>query len=185
MYMEEFFKKTTIINLIASLLFLGIGIILATNPVITLNIITYVVEIVLMLWGIIAVINYIKVDSKYDAFGFGFVQAVICILLALFLIINSNIIISILPICIGIFMIFGSLARIQVAIKLNALGQRTSILYILLAILMFTIGIVIVYNPFTTAAIIIQALGIAIISYSIIDIIEGISIVRFLNRINV
>ena len=82
-------------------------------------------------------------------------------------------------------MVFGSLSRIQVAIKLNAWGQQTSLLYILLAVLMFAIGLVIICNPFKVASIIVQALGFGIIAYSVLDIISGIGVLRFLNKISI
>ncbi|MBQ8043460.1 MAG: DUF308 domain-containing protein [Clostridia bacterium] len=183
--MEDFLKKGTIVNLISTLLFLVVGIILVTNPVITLNVVTYVVETILIVWGIITIINYVRVESRHDVFSLGFVQGVVCILLALFLIVNPNILIIILPVCIGIWMVFGSLSRIQIAIKLNAWGQRTSGWYIFLAVLMFAIGLVIICNPFKTATIIVQALGIGIIAYSVLDIIEAVGVLRFLNKIDV
>lgn len=183
--MGEFLKRGTIINLISTLLLLVIGIILVKNPVITLNIVAYTVETILIVWGIITIVNYVRVESKHDVFSLGFVQGVVCILLALFLIVNPRIIASILPICIGIWMVFGSLSRIQIAIKLNAWGQRTSAWYIFLAVFMFAIGLVIVCNPFKTAAIIVQALGFGVITYSVLDIISGIGILRFLNRIDI
>jgi len=183
--MEEFLKRGTIVNLISTALLLIVGIILINNPVITLNIVTYIVETLLVVWGIITIINYVRVESKHDVFSLGFVQGVVCILLALFLIVNPTIIAIIFPICIGIWMIFGSLSRIQVAIKLNAWGQKTSGWYIFLAILMFAIGLVIVCNPFKTATIIVQTLGVGIVVYSILDIIEGIGILRFLNRMDI
>lgn len=183
--MEEFLKRGTIINLISTLMLLVIGIILVKNPIITLNIVTYTVETILVVWGTITIVNYVRIESKHDVFSLGFVQGVVCILIALFLIINPGIVSSILPVCIGIWMVFGGLFRIQVAIKLNAWGQKTSGWYILLAVLMFSIGLVIICNPFRSAAIIIQALGFGIITYSILDIISGIGVLRFLNRIDV
>lgn len=183
--MEEFLKRGTIVNLISTLMLLIIGIILVKNPFITLNIVTYTVETILIVWGVITIVNYVRVESKHDVFSFGFVQGVVCILLALFLIVNPGILASILPICIGIWMVFGSLSRIQVAIKLNAWGQRTSTLYILLAVFMFAIGIIVICNPFKTAAIIVQALGLGIITYSVLDIISAIGVLRFLNKIGI
>jgi len=183
--MSEFLKRGTIINLISTLMLLIIGIILVKNPVITLNIVTYTIQTILVVWGIITIVNYVRVESKHDIFSFGFVQGVVCILLALFLIVNPKIIASILPICIGVWMVFGSLSRIQVAIKLNSWGHRTSILYILIAVFMFAIGLVVICNPFRTATIVVQALGFGIITYSVLDIICGIGVLRFLDKIDI
>ena len=174
----------SIINLIAALLFLLIGIILVTSPTITLTIVSYVIEILLIVGGIITIVNYVRVESKHDMFSFGFVQGVVCILIALFLIINPTIIVTILPICIGIFMIFGSLARIQAAINLNTWGQKASGWYIFLAVLMFAIGFVIICNPFGTARLIVQMLGVGMIIYSVFDIIQNIGIIRFLDKVD-
>ena len=182
--MEDFLKKGTIVNMLSTILFLIVGIVLVTNPIITLSVVTYAIETILIVWGTITIINYVRVESKYDVFSLGFVQGVVCILLALFLIGNPNMLASILPICIGIWMVFGSLSRIQTAIKLSAWGQKTSSLYIFLAVLMFTVGLIIICNPFKTATIIIQVLGTGIIAYSILDIIESIGILSFLNKVD-
>lgn len=183
--MGEFLRKGTIINLISEIIFLIIGIILFVNPVVTLNTVTYFVETVLIIWGIITIINYVRVESRHDFFSCGFVQGVVCILLAIFLIINPHIIITILPICIGVWMVFGSLSKIQIAVKLNAWGQKTSPWYIILAIIMFSVGIIIICNPFKTATLIVQALGMGIIVYTVFDIIQSIGIIAFLNKIDI
>ena len=180
--MEDFLKKATIINLISTIVFFALGIILVTSPVTTLAVITYIVETVLIVWGIITIINYVRVESRYDVFSLGFVQGVICILLSLFLIVNPRIITTILPICMGICMVLGSLSRIQIIIKLSAWGQRTSGAYIFLSVLMFTLGLVVICNPFETATLIVQMLGTGIIAYTVLDIIQSIGILRFLNK---
>ena len=182
--MKEFLKKGTIVNLISTLLFLIIGIVLATKPGTILNFVAYVMEVVLMLYGIITIVNYVRVESRNDVFSCGFVQGVVCILIGLFLIANPTLIVSILPICIGIWMIFGSLTRIQVAMKLSDWGCNASVWYILFSILMFTVGIVFICNPFTTMALIVQMLGIGIILYSILDAIQNIGIILFLEKID-
>lgn len=181
--MENFLKKETIISLITTLIFLIIGAILYVKPISTMAAITYIIEAVLIITGIATIINYIKVDVRYDVFSLGFVQGIVCILVALFLIVNPNLIATILPIVIGIWMIFGSLTRIQIAIKISILGSKTSVWYILFAILMFAIGIICVCNPFATTTIIIKMLGLGIVAYSIIDLIEEICILNFISKL--
>lgn len=182
--MEDFLKKATVTNLISTVVFLVIGIILVTTPITVLSVITYVVEVTLVIWGAITIINYVRVESRYDVFSCGFAQGIVYILLALFLIVNPNIITTILPICIGILIVFGSLSRIQIAIKLSAWGQRASAIYMFLAILMFALGLVIICNPFETAAVIVQMLGAGIVIYAILDIIQSIGILKFLNKMD-
>lgn len=179
--MEEFLRKGTMINLVSTLTFLFIGIILVAVPEITLAIVSYAVEIVLIVVGIMTIINYLRVESKNDVFSLGFVQGVGCILLALFLIGHPKVIHTILPVVIGIWMVLGSLSRIQISIKLSAWGQKASITYIILAVLMFSVGLVVICNPFETAALIVQMLGIGMIVYSVFDIIESVVVINFLH----
>lgn len=182
--MEEFLKKETIINLITSIVFLIIGVILYINPVTTISVMTYFIEALLIITGIITIINYIKVDVKHDVFSLGFVHGVVCILISIFLIVNPKIIATILPIVIGIWMVFGSLTRIQVAIKLSAWGSKTSIWNIVFAVIMFLLGIVFICNPYATSTILVKMLGLGIVIYAVIDMIEEISILSFIAKLN-
>lgn len=180
--MEKFLKKTTISNMAYSILFMVIGATMYSSPVATLSLITYIIEVVLVVIGAITIINYVRVESVDDAFSCGFIQGLACILLALFLIANPKSIHSILPVVIGIWMVIGSFARIQVGIKLEKFNEKASVWYIIIAILMFTLGLVVICNPFKAATVIIQLLGIAIVAYSAFDIIENTSILRILNK---
>lgn len=182
--MEEFLKKETIINLITTIVFLVIGVILYINPITTISVMTYFIEALLVITGIVTIVNYVRVDVKYDVFSLGFVHGVVCILIALFLVVNPKIIVTILPIVIGIWMVFGSLTRMQVAIKLSAWGSKTSIWHIIFAVIMFLLGIVCICNPYTTATVIIKMLGLGIVIYSVIDMIEEISILSFIAKLN-
>lgn len=183
--MGDFLKRETIINLMTSILFLLVGIMLVKNPTTTLSLVAYTIELLLIISGIATIINYVRVESKYDLFSFGFIQGVVCILIAVFLVVNPKIIAVILPITIGIWMVFGSLSKMQVTIKLNAFGQKASMGYILLSGLMFALGFIIICNPFGTAVLIVQMLGIGIVIYSAFDIIQSIGVIRFLDKMDI
>lgn len=183
--MGEFLRKTTIVNLLFTVLLLGLGIILVLNPTMTLSVISSTTEIILITAGIINIINYIRVDSGDDVFSFGFVKGVVCILVSIFLIINPTIVVTIFPICLGIFMVFGSLSQMQVAVKLTTWGHKTSLGYILLAVLMFTIGFIVLCNPFGTAVLLVKVIGVGIITYTALDIIASIGVLRFLNKVDI
>jgi len=183
--MGEFLRKTTIVNLLFTVLLLGLGIVLVLNPTMTLSVISSATEIILIAAGIVNIINFIKVDSKDDVFSFGFVKGVVCILVSIFLIVNPTIIVTIFPICLGIWMVFGSLSQMQVAVKLTAWGHKTSLGYILLAVLMFTIGFIVLCNPFGAATLLVRVIGMGIIAYTMLDIISSIGVLRFLNKVDI
>lgn len=181
--MQELLKNKTKASIVCDLIFLILGIILLISPTTVIYTVTNVVEAVLIIYGIVTVSNYLRIESKEDIFSFGFVQGALCILIAIFLIANPSILINILPVTLGIWMIFSSLTKIQVAIKLSAWGQKTSIWHVFLAILIFTIGIILVCNPFNIVKLVVELIGISLIFYSVIDIIESIGVIIFLNKI--
>ena len=180
--MKDFIIKESKIDLITSIICVIIGLILALMPAETLNFITYIIEGVFILIGTITIFNFLKVDSKKDILSIGFIQGVACILIAIFLIINPTLLVSILPICIGIWMVIGSLKKLQLIFKLGSVDVKVNFWYIMLAILMLTIGIVAIVNPFETAMFIVRMLGIGIACYSMLDLIENISILRAIKK---
>lgn len=179
--MEMFLKRIGLLNLIVSIIFISLGLILFLNPVNTISFIAYSIEILLILIGIITISSYIIVDSKYNMFSYGFVYGVICILLALFLMINPKSLITILSTIIGIWMIFGSFSKIQFGIKISLLGKNSGIFNIIMAILMFSCGMLVICNPFTAVSIILKVIGLLILIYSTLDLIENISFLRNVN----
>ena len=181
--MKDFIIKESKIDLTTSIICILLGLILALMPGETLNFITYIIEGVFILVGAITIINFLKVNSKQDILSIGFIQGVACILIAIFLIINPTLLVSILPICIGIWMIIGSLKKLQLIFKLGSVNVKVNFWYIILAILMLTIGIIAVINPFETAIFIVRMLGIGIVSYALLDFFENISILNAMKKI--
>lgn len=176
--MEKLLKRTVLTNLISSILFIFVGIVLFYYPTTMLSLMSYIVEVILIVIGIITLTNYIFVETKYNMFSYGFVYGVVCIILALFLITNPNTLVTVLSTILGIWMIFGSFNKIQFGLKLNSMGKNIGILNITLALLMFCCGLLIVCNPFEVARIIIQSLGIIVVIYSVIDIIQSITLIK-------
>lgn len=181
--MREFLEKETKLDLIGAVIYVILGVVIACMPTETLNLMTYLIESFFIIIGIITIINFIKVSSKNDIFSMGFIHAVACILIAVFLILNPTLLVSILPVCIGIWMLIGSLKKLQLIMRLGSIGVKVNFLYIIFAILMLTISVVAILNPFETAALIVRMLGIGIVVYSIFDLFENVSILKYIKKL--
>ena len=179
--MKDFLKKETKLDLFSGIIGLIIGFILMLIPVEILHIIAYFIEMFFILMGIITVIDFMRVDSKEDFFSFGFIQGMSYILISIFLILNPNLLIVILPVGIGLWMIIGGLKKVQMMLKLSSLGFKVKYMNIIFVILMFTIGIFSIFNPFETVMMI-AMLGIGIFIYNFLNIIEDIRLIKFLNN---
>lgn len=172
--MKEFFKKSINYSIGCSLLFLITGIVMFFKPIFILNWSLFIIETLLIITGISIIINYIRSEKEHEMFSYNFTYGVVCILLSLFLILNPKTVISILPVIMGIWMVIGSLIRLQFYFTIKE--NKHAIIFIIAALTMFTCGIAIICNPFEAAGIIIQSLGGIIFIYSTIDILSAILI---------
>ena len=176
--MREFINKSIKLSILSSLLFFIVGLIMFLFPTQTLNWITLVIEILLILYGAITVGTYIKADKQYDMFSYNFIFGVMSIIFAIFLMINPKFLVSIFPVVIGLWMTIGGLIKFKICFEFKE--SKLSVIYMLGAIIMFTCGIIMVFNPFAVAKGIISILGLTVGIYSLIDIIESI---MFMNHI--
>jgi uncharacterized membrane protein HdeD (DUF308 family) len=90
----------------------------------------------------------------------------------LIIILNPNLIASIIPILIGIIMIINGVSKIQFAAILKSENINNWFFTLLLAIIITCCGIIFVVNPFGGAVAITKMIGICIIIYSIIDMMD-------------
>ena len=68
--MEQFLKKMGWTSIITSLAFAVIGLIIAYNPNATFTIISYLIGIAFILFGIMKVIEYFKMKGSYDLYNY-------------------------------------------------------------------------------------------------------------------
>ena len=181
--MREFINRSIKLSIFSSFLFLIIGFIMFVFPEQTLNWITLVIEILLILYGAITVGTYIKADKQYDMFSYNFIFGVMSIVFAIFLMINPTFLVSIFPVVIGLWMTIGGIIKFKICFDFKE--SKFSIIYMIGAIIMFTCGISIVFNPFAVAKGLMTILGIAIVIYSLIDILESIMFLNHIKKFNI
>lgn len=178
-YIEKIFKKTGWISIIEDLIFAILGIILIYHPEVTIKAISYILGAIFILAGIYKTVNYISAKGKYNLYNFDLIYGLIAIILGIVTIVYSTAIGSIFRIIIGIWIIYSSLIRISVAIKLKRIDISIWIYSLLLAIAMFICGLYVTLN---TGAVIIT-IGAIILAYAIIDIIEDIIFMKNVKEI--
>ena len=79
----------------------------------------------------------------------------------------------------GVWIIYSSLMRFGLSLKLKAFEAKSWIAMLIVAVLMMICGIYIMFTP----DIIIATLGLIILAYSIMDIIEGIAFIVNVNKL--
>ena len=170
--MENFFKKVGWTSIITSLCFAILGLVIAYNPNTTLKIISYVLGGILIAYGVIKILEYFKIKEFSNIYSTELSFGVIAVLLGIVVIVASDIIEAMIRIIIGIWIVYSAIMRLGVAIKLQKFNSDNKIWVpvLIIALIMLLCGIYIITVPGT----VIMTIGIIMVVYAVMDIIEEI-----------
>lgn len=178
-YIEKIFKKTGWISILESIIFAILGAIVIWKPEGTVKVISYILGIIFIVIGIYKIINYFSAKGRYDFYNYDLIYGLMACVLGIVTIAYSNTIGTIFRIAIGIWIIYSSFIRMSLSVKLKALKLNIWGYSLCLAIVMFVCGLYITLN----SGAVIVTIGIMMIVYSIIDIIEDIIFMKNVKEI--
>ena len=177
--LKKILKKSGWISILESVIFAIIGMVLVIKPEGTIKFCAYVLGIIFICVGIYKIINYYSTKDDNDFYNYNVVYGIIAIIIGIVTMVYSSTIGSIFRIIIGIWIIYSALIRISSSIKLKNMGLKVWSYSFVLAIIMLICGIYITLN----SGVIVVTIGIMIITYSIIDIIEDIIFMKNIKEI--
>lgn len=167
-------NRTLWVSIISSIIFVLLGIILVSHPGTSLSIISYTICVLLVGNGVYQLImGYHNISlSLLDGFSGGLLSIIFGILILM----KPVALAAIIPIAIGLWFIVSSSYKLRIAIILRSRNESIWMVLCVMALLMMICGIVLIFNPLSSLVAITQFIGILIIIYSIIDIIEAVLI---------
>jgi uncharacterized membrane protein HdeD (DUF308 family) len=170
-------KKSEKSIIASSILTLVVGIMLAIYPGDTLSIITKIIGAFLMVFGVVQIINYFK-NAKEDRVGSAsFAFGIILFAVGLYIFINDASLTKFVTTIIGILICIKSVYKIQLAISLK--DYSNSWKYNLVSgLIVLSIGLIVIFYPYATAATILRVIGIALIVASVYEIIESVVVIK-------
>jgi uncharacterized membrane protein HdeD (DUF308 family) len=170
-------KKSEKSIIASSILTLVVGIMLAIYPGDTLSIITKIIGAFLMVFGVVQIINYFK-NAKEDRVGSAsFAFGIILFAVGLYIFINDASLTKFVTTIIGILICIKSVYKIQLAISLK--DYSNSWKYNLVSgLIVLSIGLIVIFYPYATAATILRVIGIALIVSSVYEIIESVVVIK-------
>ena len=180
---EKKLNKTFNISLISSFVFVIVGLFLFIKPDTTISMISYIVGSVLLIVGLINIYKYFSSESKYSMFSFELSYGVLLSIAGIFLIIDTTIFAKIINIIVGIWIIVNSITKFQYSLVLKKTKISDFLYTLLVSLLTFIWGIILLINPLESALTITQIIGIFIIVYAVLDIVDNFIIRRNINNI--
>ena len=163
---KKFLKKSGWTDIIVSLIFIIFGIMLISRPEEIVSVISILLGAIFVVMGILKIIDYYS-NGKQDNYLLAI--AVVMILVGIIIMFCTNIILSVFRILIAIWIIYSGIMNLQTSIVWKDYKSRLWLITLLLAIATIIVGIYILVN---TCAIL-QKIGIAILVYGLVNIIES------------
>ncbi len=177
--MEEFLKKTGWTSIITSVVTAIIGVSIIRNPGALMNVVAYILGIVFIGFGIVKLISYFVAKGTYDFYNYEMVFGILAIIMGIVTIAYRETIATIFRIVIGIWILYSGLMRLGLVSKLKSLGIKEWKTALVIAILILLSGVYVIFNGASIGV----AIGIAILIYSVMDIIEGVIFLRNVDSI--
>ena len=165
-----------------SVLYLGLGIFLLLKPTTALNIVCYALGAVVLICAAVQLVRYFVVERGVFQSQLTLISGLICLGLGAFLIIRSDIVVSILPIVFGLFVIFDSIGRVQNALDLRRCGYDSWKGFLLLPVLSIVLGVVMILNPFGTMETLVMAIGVILVIEGAINLLSALYTILAVRR---
>lgn len=163
---KKFLKKSGWTDIIISLIFVIFGIMLISRPEAIVSVISILLGAIFIVMGVLKAIDYYS-NGKQDNYLIAI--SVVMIIVGIIVMFCADIILSIFRILIAIWIIYSGIMNLQTAIIWKDYKSRLWLFTLALAIVTIIVGIYILMN---TGAIL-QTIGVAILIYGLVDIIES------------
>lgn len=164
-------NHTLWISIISSIIFILLGLVLVIHPKTSIILLSYAVSILLVGNGVYQLImGYQNISlSLLDGFSGGLLS----IILGFLILINPKTLAILIPIAIGLWFIVSSSYKLRISIALRSLNESIWLLLFVMSVIMMVCGIILIFNPLSGVIALTKIIGILIMVYSAIDIIEA------------
>lgn len=169
--MRELAKRVFGFSVFTSCFFLAFGLFLFFRPAGTINLISSIIGILLLINGGITLINYFR-NEAYSSYKIELIYGIIAVIAGFVLILNPAAIVSVLPFILGIYFVISGAFKLKYAFDIKTTRKQMPVYSLIISILMILCGILFIVNPFGGAIAITQAIGIFMSVYAILDIIN-------------
>lgn len=147
---------------LTSLLYMILGAVLITLPGSALTLACTLIGIVTLIYAGIRIISYFQDGGSY-ANRFDLFVGVLLAATGVFLLVCPQLVVSLIPIALGIYILVDSFTAMKKALDMKALGFEKWWISFLVALVLALFGVLMICNPFGTMASLVVFIGWAFI----------------------
>ena len=176
---KKLLKREGWSSVISAIVFLLIGILIVNNPDTIIATVSYILGGFLVIGGLFKIISYFIEKGNLDFENYDLVYGIMILVLGIIFITHVTILESIFSIVIAIWLIYEGLIRGTSSMKLKKYEVKAWWVVLVSALLMIFLGIYILAVP----NIIVITLGIIMIVYAVMDVVDGLIFVANINKL--
>lgn len=170
--MLDGFKKIFHFSILTSIVFIFLGICLFFYPDVVISMISYVLGGIILFTGVSSLIRYFTNKNKGILFSFDLIYGVFGVVLGGLLVLNPTGLATIIPFILGIWVIVNSIVKMRYSFRLKEYRNSAWFSTFVISLIILLWGLVLLFNPFEGALVITQVIGLFIIVYAVLDLIE-------------
>lgn len=129
----------------------------------------YLLAAVLILAGAVSMVCYLLRDAKQNYYRNDFLYGLIGIALGVIVLYKIELIISLVPVILGIMVLISGCAKLQDVIDIKRLNSGNWIVLLVIAVIDVVFGILLITNPFKAVSILFRLIGAGLIFSGITD----------------
>lgn len=175
--MEKYIRKLGRNSIIFSIILFVFGLFMFAKPISTINILMMTFGCILVIDGLVHLVSYFSIKNEYRFFSTELAQSIIYIILGFVLVCNYDKISGLLPIILGIWIIVESIFKLQIALNIRDIYDSHWGMLLTMSIISGLLGMVILFNPFESLAMLIMICGVILMFVEVISIFEDVSII--------
>lgn len=165
----DFVKKMLTGAWISAILYVVFGLLFILLPGLTMRTICYLLALALGIVGIWNIAGFFRASATQNSSN-GLARGIILLLCALFLMLKSELVISIIPVVLGFGVVVSGVMKLQNAVSLYKIKSKSWIAVLVTALLCLILGVVLIENPFTAASTLMIFIGIGLLFSGLTDL---------------
>ncbi len=174
-------KKYINFSILVSCLLMVLGGIIFIYPAMTLKLLSYIVAVILIIFGVYLVVQDVIYKKFWLLFDFT-LMGIICLVLGIVLLMYPDILTTLIPIFLGIWFIVSGITKFRLTSLLGT-DDGIFITSFIMSILSVICGVLFIISPLSGATIIISFIGILLFVYSLSDIVNMIIFKKNINKL--
>lgn len=174
--MKDLLKKVFLMSLVSSILFFAFGLLLFLQADAVIKTVSVMIGIILVGLGVVPIVNYFKTRNAGFFSNTGLLYGIFSVVAGFIILFNSDILATIIPILSGVWVIVNSVNKIQISMELRDEKVDFWIVSFIFSLLMLVVGAFLIINPLKSSLYVTQTIGIVIMVYAALDIIDTIVI---------